>query len=68
MLKMVDWIAEADADSLFRADFVIGRFRRPTFRKPYLGGGNAAAFAVRGIGAVAHAASAGVAASIGVKV
>lgn len=65
---MVDWMAEADADSLFRADFVIGRLRRPTFRKPYLGGGNAAAVVVRGIGTVAHASNVGVAASIGVKV
>ena len=37
MRETVIQAAESDADSLFKADFVIGEFRRLTFRNPYLG-------------------------------
>lgn len=37
MRETVIQAAESDADSLFNADFVIGEFRRSTFRNPYLG-------------------------------
>ena len=37
MRETVIQAAESDADSLFKADFVIREFRRSTFRNPYLG-------------------------------